>query len=605
MRRSRITSVLTIAALLVLGVGLARSSAPPRPEAKLSEREARFLELALEQTRKIEKNLGFPGRQPLGAGALAAAALSAQGRPDAAALRKEAAQRVEAILGACARWHTNECARAQLPLQRVVLQYPEALPAELLVRLRKAASNVAPPPNPGLLKQPWGFGETENQMMIKMGRSLVGHVVAGTPNSPEARAWGEYAQAFLLAHDRDGWYEAESPGYLALSVTALLQLADHAPQPAVRDLATRQLNLLFAGWAQEQVGGYPAGAKSRTYSFWAFSQRGNPWASWAWLAAGVGDPADLYFADRPELPVSRYEIPEAVALLVKERRKQPPYEIRKRRTIAPDKRRDLDTALYSYATPDYILGAAQSIGGLTLRVSGGQEIVATLFAEGPEFAPLYLWGRTRDPHKKETGWNVEDLAAAHRNLLVARVGKAGPEPGHAFLSRPWTDVEVVGDAVVARSGDAYVALVTEGGWEVAPAAERFPSYYAGDNHTRKILAGSRVAVPRRQPATIALEAGRRAEHGSFEDWKKRAAKARLQFAGPAGEEAVFTAGDGGRLAFVPGKRAAFGGKALQPGSPGVEAPYLSSPGPGRWSFAFGKSRYRFEPLEAPGPKPAR
>ena len=199
--------------------------------------------------------------------------------------------------------------------------------------------------------------------MIAMSRSLVGQVVAGTPDSPAARAWGDFAEAFLKAHDRDGWYEAESPGYLALSVTGLLQLADHAPRARVRELARRQLDVLFAAWAQEQVGGYPAGPKSRTSAVWALSRRSSPWQAWAWLAAGMGDPEEINFMDRPELPVSRYQLPEGVVRLLTGRRKQPPYEIRERRKIEPAKRRDVDAAMYGYATPDYILGASQSVGG--------------------------------------------------------------------------------------------------------------------------------------------------------------------------------------------------------------------------------------------------
>src|SRR5437016_8089732 len=76
---------------------------------------------------------------------------------------------------------------------------------------------------------PWTFRDTENQRAVRMARSLVASVVAGTPDSAAARAWGDYAAAFLAAHDRDGWYEAESPGYMAISITALLHLADLAP----------------------------------------------------------------------------------------------------------------------------------------------------------------------------------------------------------------------------------------------------------------------------------------------------------------------------------------------------------------------------------------
>jgi hypothetical protein len=356
-----------LAALLALGIWLAaapalRPAAPaPTPWKKLSERETRYLEMELAQIRRLQSHFEWIGNQPLAAGALAAAALAGQGRPDSPQLREEAARFVAGVLDGCKKWHNNECSRGQLPLERVVLEYPDELPPPLLARLRTAVSNASPPPGPGQMQNPWAFGDTENQRMIVMARSLVAQVVAGTPGSEDAVGWSTFAEAFLRAHDRDGWYEAESPGYLAISLTALLQLADHAPQAVVRDLARRQLDVLFATWAQNQVGGFPAGAKARTNGTWALTPRSSPWEAWAWLAAGIGKPDDINFMDRPELPVSRYAIPEGAIRLLTERRKQPSYEILVRRRITPARRRVVDTALYSWATPDYILGAAQTV----------------------------------------------------------------------------------------------------------------------------------------------------------------------------------------------------------------------------------------------------
>lgn len=596
-------AALVLAGTVLAGFGAAPANGPAKPWKKLSEREAKYLEMELAQIRKMKGNKDWIGRQPLASGALAAAALAAEGRPDASTLKADTARWVEGVLDACARWHTNECARSQLPLQRLVLQYPEALPPDLLRRLRETlAKTGAAPPNEGLIQNPWGFGDTENQRMITMSRSLVAQAVAGTPDSPAAKGWGAFAEAFLKAHDRDGWYEAESPGYLALSVTGLLHLADHAPQASVRDLAKRQLDVLFASWAQEQVGGYPAGPKSRTSAVWALSRKSSPWEAWAWLAAGMGDPKEMNFMDRPELPVSRYQIPEGVVRLLTDRRKQKPYEILERRKIDPAKRRDVNAALYGYATPDYILGASQSVSDLALRVSGGQEIVATLYAEHPEFAPLYLWSRTKTPKSDDADeLNTLDQAVANKNLIVARLSTPGAGVGHAYLSPPWSVPEVVGDAVFSRCGDAYVALVTEGGWEVAPAVEKFPAYYGNGKRRQRDLAGAWVAVPKTQPASIGLQAGRKAEDGDFAPWKKKvAAAARLQ---TVEGEVRFTSSDGTRLSFAPGRHAAVGGKPVAAAEyPRLASPFLSSPVPGRWSFSFEKSQFRFEPAEAPRPK---
>jgi hypothetical protein len=596
-----------LAALIALGAWLLATQAiqPAAPPwKKLSDRETRYLEMELAQIRRLQSHFEWIGNQPQAAGALAAAALAGQGRPDAPQLREEAARYVTGVLDGCKQWHTNECSRGQLPLERLVLEYPEALPPALLARLRQAVSNASPPPGPGQIQNPWSFADTENQRMIVMARSLVAQVVAGTPDSEDAKGWGAFAEAFLRAHDRDGWYEAESPGYLAISLTALLQLADHAPQAVVRDLAGRQLDVLFAAWAQNQVGGFPAGAKSRTNGTWALTPRSSPWEAWAWLEAGIGKPEDINFMDRPELPVSRYALPEGAVRLLTERRKQPSYEILQRRRITPAKRRAVDTALYTWATPDYILGAAQTVDNLALRVSGGQEIVATLYAESPEFAPLYLWSRTKQPESSEAEeLNTLDQAVASRNLVVARLDTPGEGTGHAYLAPPWSQPEILagagngGNVAVSRCGDTYVALVTSGGWEIASAPARFPDYYGPADKPRRGLGGSWVAVPRKQPASVGMEVGRRAEDGDFAAWKKKVAAARLTLgAAGADSEIHFTAADGGRLDFLPGRRAKVTGKALEPAAyPFLSAPFLSSPASGRWSFAFGETRFKFEP----------
>ena len=324
------------------------------------------------------------------------------------------------------------------------------------------------------------------------------------------------------------------------------------------------------------MGGYPAGPKSRTYGDWALSRRQHP-------VAGLGlagrrhrrSRDEINFMDRPELAVSRYRIPGAAVRLLTERRQQAPYEILARRQIDPAKRRDVDAALYSFATPDYILGVAQSVSDLALRVSGGQEIVATLYAESPQFAPLYLWSRTKMPRGNVAEeLNTLDQAVASRNLVAVRLDTPGAGTGHAYLSPPWSRPEVMGDVVVSRCGDTYVALVTAGGWEVAPASEKFPAYYGSNKKRRKDLEGAWVAVPRVQPASVALQVGRQAEDGDFAAWKRKAAGARLAVGGAG--EIRFTAGGGGSLDFVPGRRASASGKAIEAAAyPRLQSPFLN------------------------------
>jgi hypothetical protein len=132
----------------------------------------------------------------------------------------------------------------------------------------------------------------------------------------------------------------------------------------------------------------------------------------------------------------------------------------------------------------------------------------------------------------------------------------------------------MGDVVVSRCGDTYVALVTQGGWELAPALAKYPDSYGAGNRRRRDLAGSWVAVPRRQPASVALVAGRRAEEGDFAAWKKKAAAARLAV-GEDGEihfTGNLKGSEGARFDFLPGVRAAVAGKTLDTAYPRRPAP---------------------------------
>lgn len=558
----------------------------------LEARRLRYLELAWNDLRRLERAIGDIGTERNGAAALTGAALRAHRRGG------DPATYVNRSLRACGgAWHKGGCERAALDLARVALQYPGTLPGDLGRRLRRdLAASPAPPPSRGEIRSPWSFRQTENQRMVTMARSLAAHRLAGSGGSAAGRAWSSYAEAFLVAHDASGWYEADSPGYLGISIEGLLLLHDHAPTPRVRSLAGRQLNLLFADWAAQHVDGVPAGARTRTYAHWALGTRNTPWRAWAWLAAGLGQPSEIEFGDFPDLAASSYRVPDAVADLLRQRESQGTYEVRERRRIDPQRRRSVDAALYSYATPDYILSASQAIQGLELGVSGGQEIAASLLPEGGEFAPLYLWSRVSDERTRSQRWRSrsdQEKTVAHENRLLARMGSGG-EPGYAYLAPPWSAPQRVGErVVVSRHRDTYVALVSDGGWQLAPAPERFPGYFGGDRKYR----GSWAAVPRRQPAAVALVAGRAAEVGSFERWKERARGFDLAV-DRRGREPVrlVLRGAGPTFSFQPGRSATVGGRTLDARSYPVHAsPFLRREGR-TWRFRHGGVDYRFEPL---------
>lgn len=562
---------------------------PQPPRGDLEARRLRYLELAWDDLHRLERAIGELGSQRDAIAALTTAALAAHGRGEPAPARGHAAKVLDVCAGA---WHKGDCERAALDLQRALLQYPGVFDPPLRQRLRSELSQMPAPPPQGEIDDPWSFAQTENQRAVTTARALGAAAVAGEP-APDR--WRGFAAAFLRSRDRRGWYEEDSPGYLGITIEALLHLYDFAPQP-VRGLAGRQLNLLLADWAEQQVGGVPAGARSRTYAHWALGTRNTPWRAWAWFYAGMGDPSDVELGDWPDVAVTEYRIPDAVADLLAGRRGEGSYEIRERRRFDTAKRRSVDAALYSWATPDYVLSAAQAVGGMELAVSGGQEIHALLLPEGGTFAPLYLWSRVDASHAQR--WRsraAQEKAVAHENRLLARLGGGG-EPGYAYFAPPWGAPEQVGNAVVARYGDTYVALLTDGGWELAPAPQRFPDYFGRD----KAYGGSRVAVPRRQPAAVALVAGRAGEVGSFAVWKERVQEFALEVRRRDGEPVRLTLTTPGAppFTFHPGESASVGERGITARDYPVHAsPFLSHEAArGTWRFRHGEVDYRFKPL---------
>jgi hypothetical protein len=563
--------------------------APPGP-GQVPAKALEYLERGHRQLDRLERGIGSLGASRDASAALAAAALAAHGRGEAAEAARHAVKALDACTG---RWHTMQCERGALPLLRLLLQFPEVLPAELGGRLRGALAAPVPPPEaPG---EPWAFPQTENQRLLTTARALGAHVVGGTTDSPGTRAWVEHAEALLAARDEAGFYEEESAGYLGLSVESLVHLHDFAPAPRVRQLAARELHLVFARWAERQVAGVPAGARTRTYIQWALGDRNLPWPAWAWLFADVGDVETIQLGDWPDLALSAYRLPAPLVRLLADRPSFGTYEVRQRRAIDPGRRKTIDAAIYTWATPDYLLSSSMAVGGMSLAVSGGEEVPVVLLPEGDRFAPLYLWSRFGPPRgQRWRNRSAQEQPVAHRDVALARLGSAA-EPGHAYLAPGWEELEVLGDTLVARHGGTWVALTADGGWEVAAAQQRFAAFYGKDRR----YAEARVAVPKRQPAAVALEVGRAAEDGDFAAWKERAAGLRLEVRRAAGGEPTrlaYRATDGRRLVYLPGESVTVDGERLDPRAwPRHASPFLAGES-AAWRFALDDFEHRFAPL---------
>ncbi len=498
-----------VALALTLGLFLAPPLAATGPagiapvkRSSFAIRRHHFLQGALDQAVRLGHAVPDIGAQANAEAAIAAAALAADKAADGPDRAAETNRYLALALRDCERTPRDAgCERGSLLLARLLLEHRGLLQPELATKAYSMLAPVAAPPGPAALSDVWDFAETENQRMVAIARAI-GALALSAHEKPRAGSlWQRYAAAFLRARLANGWYEQDSPGYLAISINALLLIADHAPDSELRALARHALDVLFATWAQDQVAGYPAGPKTRTYMSWALSDRSSPWAAWYWLVTGRGEEKRLSFINSVDLAVAHYTVPAPIVRVAADRRRRSAYPVLARRRIEMARRRNLDAALYSWATPDYILSVSQAVQGLLLAASGGQEISVALYPEGAGFAPLYLWSRasTRSAERWKS-YAQQDLSVGDRNLAVGRFG-GGRDPGYAYLAPGWSRPVVAGDVATTRIGSTQVALVTRGGWTLARAKERFPSLYGS-----RFLTAAWILMPRRQPAIIGLEA---------------------------------------------------------------------------------------------------
>ena len=405
---------------------------------------------------------------------------------------------------------------------------PELLPPALLARLRAAVSNAAPAS---------GGGADAESLVVRRHREPAddrhwpaawsGRSWRGRRTPPRRAAGGPSPRRSSSRARARRLVRGGEPG--------VPRAVDHRPA-AARGLraaaggaragaraARRAVRRLGAG-----AGGGLSGGRRRvrTSSVWSLSRQSSPWQSWAWLTAGIGDPTEINFMDRVELPVSRYRMPEEAVRLLD--RPPPAAPLRDPRAAedhalqaAPLQRRALRLR-HAGLHP----GRLADGGGAGLRVSGGQEIVATLYAESPP-SPRSISGAARGRRRATTRRSSTRSTRRWRskNVVLARLDTPGAGIGHAFLAPRLVGARAAGrTSLVSRCGDAYVALVTQGGWELAPAIDKYP----GLLRRREQAGGAISPAPGWRCRAASRRAwpwwpGRRAEDGDFAAWKKRQA----------------------------------------------------------------------------------
>lgn len=179
-------------------------------------------------------------------------------------------------------------------------------------------------------------------------------------------AWTAYAKEYCRERARRGLFiEMANGGYGVHTLKGVYNFLDFADDPQLATLASMLLDLYWATWAEEQLGGIRGGGKSRIYP--ANAVRGKDelyYFSRYYLGEqDLLPPSNHFFT----ILSSRYRLPLVVMDLALDPAGRGVYEIRQRRlglalpgyNANPDYRLDVEhggIVRYSYCTPDFILG---------------------------------------------------------------------------------------------------------------------------------------------------------------------------------------------------------------------------------------------------------
>ena len=555
---------LRCAALACLLLAAAPPARPaPRAWPAPAGRGLQYLEMGLGQLQRLERRIKRLGEDRQGAGALAAAALAAAGRPHRAGRRPLGDARARRLRR---RWQTlpvparrrSRCSGSSSSIPRRCRRRCSAGCAREAVAAAAAARAGGGP-------RPLGASRTPRTSAMVHDRAQ--------PGGPDAGRHARLAGGARLGGVRRGLPRRPRPARAGTRPRARATWRSRSPSCCTSPTTRRSRRCASwrrgsstcssPRWAQEQVGGFPAGAKSRTYVPLGAQPPQHRLARLGLARRRARRSAEgINFMDWPELPVSRYAAPGGRSReLLAERRRQPPYEIKERRRIDLGERMDLDAALYSYATPDYILGTAQAVGGLApARLGRPGDRRRRLYAESAAVrAALPL-----EPHATTRRQGpLAELETRGPGAWGTRTSVARParRPGRGSATptsrRRWSQPERA--RATAWSSSRAAATPT---WPWSPrAAGRWrrrssasPATTAGKQAPD--LAGSWVAVPRAQPAQGGAGGGApgggRRLRGLEEAGRRRRASQVVE------GELRFTASDGTRSTFLPGRRAAAG-----------------------------------------------
>jgi hypothetical protein len=306
----------------------------------------------------------------------------------------------------------------------------------------------------------------------------------GTSPAQMAAAWDEFFKRYARERAGKGLLVEISSGYNKYTIQGWYDMADFATDPELRRRMTCLLDLFWADWAVQQIDGALGGSKARMYHG-AGTTRGLYALDCSWLYFGLG-PAKSRHPSIMCPATSFYRPPLVVMDMALDTAGRGTYEYLSRRPglnlIPRPEGLAADTyaldpdfgglAKYTYATPDFIMGATM----LPARpcedwsaISSQNRWDGVVFAGAPD-SRLAIRGMSSPTHKTyNLNWSVQ-----HKGVFISqklKTAKRGPAGFRVWFSADLKPVERDG-WVFCEAPRAYAAVkVLRGAWDWQPAAD--------------------------------------------------------------------------------------------------------------------------------------
>ena len=362
----------------------------------------------------------------------------------------------------------------------------------------------------------------------------------GSTAKQQYKAWSDYFIAYAQSRAKQSiCAEMRSDGYNTTWIKGFYNFHDFGDEK-VSKAASMLLDLYFAYWAEEQIGGHMGGGSSRLKGNNAFvMSRNGKNAYLAWIYFGMGKQPDGVNGHDVAALTSSYHPPAVIADIALDAEGRGVYEITQhakglvqKGTVGhtfpvatakrpPTKQRHDYGGIvrYSYCTPHFILGTPMVESRPNLEwagISAQSRTQSVIFArEGdPRIVPIV---RPMDNRVSfNSFWSVQSKGTLMSQKLPGHRG--GAEMIVFISENGLPDPVERGDTVFVNAEESYAAVrVPTGGWQWR---EGGLDYKAETGGLRKGPPG-RVMQLNSEFAPVILEVMTKEAAGSFEDFQTK------------------------------------------------------------------------------------